>query len=594
MSIALVSNVGTMVAGASRDISSPIQVSKLQTDMPTPLGDNIARDRSENPFFEKIIQDDETGLLSIAYKAIGVLTVMVPVAEFNKIITLNTHGAEWRKSPSSNDEKKGKSRFLRRWVEDAIPAHLAVSFDQNFSLDFLVEGKKSKGRPRKHPYLVGVTGYCKAKKDGCETKFIAGFTEASLRKLMNEDDTLHDETIELSVDVTGSCVHVKDKTYGALRGKKRQELRKLLARHLDEENFTLESRRTFINEYELLGNQLDQMQKLRSQKNQKPCSQKKRKHVEKSQDVLTQQAEEEEDESWSRAGSSLEVETSLRNELLFIFTELGFKGNKQAHSRISECFSDTDNIAVMSYCTFNNFMMNHKSQSRNGLKPEFRKGLQAFVSKHTALSAASATAADRDPEGPDRLENPFFEKIIQDDETGLLSIAYKAIGILTVMVPVAEFNKIIALNAHGAEWRKSPTSDDEKQGKSRFFRRWIEETIPAHLAVSFDQNFSLDFLVEGKKSKGRPRKHPYLVGVTGHCSAKKDGCETQFIAGFTEASLRKLMNEDDTLHDETIELSVDVTGSCVHVKDKTYGALKGIKRQAYCSRVGLLSNSSKN
>lgn len=54
----------------------------------------------------------------------------------------------------------------------------------------------------------------------------------------------------------------------------------------------------------------------------------------------------------------LTLETSLRKALLSIFTELGLDNNTIAHSRItSECLSDTDdNIAVMSYPTFNNFM----------------------------------------------------------------------------------------------------------------------------------------------------------------------------------------------------------------------------------------------
>jgi hypothetical protein len=171
---------------------------------------------------------------------------------------------------------------------------------------------------------------------------------------MKENDTLHDETIELSVTVTGSCVHVKGKSYGVLRGI-----------------------------------QLDQMQK--------QLSQRKRMLVEMPQDALTQKAEEVEDESWNRAGSRSEVETSLRNELLSISSKLGLTNNTQDHIRISECFSGTDNIAVMSLATFNDFM-NQRSKNRNGLKPKFGKGLMAFVSKHKALSVAFATATVRDPE----------------------------------------------------------------------------------------------------------------------------------------------------------------------------------------------------
>jgi hypothetical protein len=189
-----------------------------------PLVAGASGDVSDSSFYDKIIRDDETGLLSVAYKEIGTLTVMVPVAEFYSVIALHAHGAEWRKDVASACEKKSKSLALRQWIEKGTPAHLALSFDQNFCYDFRVEGKKTRGRPKKHPYSIGISGYCAARKDGCETQFIAGFTEASLRKLMTmkENDIIKDDdTIELSVMVTGSCVHIKDKRYGIMGGKKR-------------------------------------------------------------------------------------------------------------------------------------------------------------------------------------------------------------------------------------------------------------------------------------------------------------------------------------------------------------------------------------
>jgi hypothetical protein len=75
------------------------------------------------------------------------------------------------------------------------------------------------------------------------------------------------------------------------------------------------------------------------------------------------------------------------------------KHNTAAHARItSESLTNTDDIAVMNYPTFNSFM-NQKSRTRNDLKPQFRKGLQACVSRHAVLlPAALATAAPRDPQ----------------------------------------------------------------------------------------------------------------------------------------------------------------------------------------------------
>ena len=68
--------------------------------------------------------------------------------------------------------------------------------------------------------------------------------------------------------------------------------------------------------------------------------------------------------------------------------------NKQAHTRMSECLSSVSdrNVKLMSYATFNNFM-NKNAQSKNGLKPSFRKGLQVFLSYHMALATALAANA---------------------------------------------------------------------------------------------------------------------------------------------------------------------------------------------------------
>jgi hypothetical protein len=204
-------------------------------------------------------------------------------------------------------------------------------------------------------------------------------------------------------------------------------------------------------------------------------------------------------------------------------------------------------------------------------KPSSSSGMTSKGSNDDPLVAGASS-------GDDVSDSLFFDKVIRDEETGLLSVAYKEIGILTVMVPVAEFNNVIAINAHRAEWRKDVVSACEKKRKSLALRQWIEKAIPTHFALSFDQNFCFDFQVS-KKTRGRPKKHPYSIGGSGYCAARKDGCETQFIAGFTEASLRKLMvinNENDSIakDDDTIELSVAVTGSCVHIKDKRYGTTK--------------------
>jgi hypothetical protein len=144
------------------------------------------------------------------------------------------------------------------------------------------------------------------------------------------------------------------------------------------------SEKRFTDEFRHLRETLKQNLQRRSEKA-------KRKHVQMSQAVATQEAEEKEDEKWSRIGSNTEVEARLRNDLNHVFTGLGIDNNVKALACIRDTFSGEDDMIVMSYATFNNFVKG-QSQSRNGLKPRFRKILQAFVSRKTVVSVALAAA----------------------------------------------------------------------------------------------------------------------------------------------------------------------------------------------------------
>jgi hypothetical protein len=233
---AAIGDAASLVRGSKSsavvDVPSPSRVSKLEMEISSPLRNIIAgvQKRSVDPFYKETLKDDKTGLCSVVYKAIGNLTVMVPVGDFNKEIVVYATGPGWRKPPPKRPsledgvnkvlKTKGKSLFLRKAIEETVPPHFALAINQNFAFNFPDVGKKAKGRRKKHPFLVGVTGYCSAKKDGCESKFAAGFKEAPLRKLMDKDEDM--ETIELSITFFGHCVHVKDRKYGSLRGWKRE------------------------------------------------------------------------------------------------------------------------------------------------------------------------------------------------------------------------------------------------------------------------------------------------------------------------------------------------------------------------------------
>ena len=80
----------------------------------------------------------------------------------------------------------------------------------------------------------------------------------------------------------------------------------------------------------------------------------KRKKRNNTQDVLTQQEEEEQTEPWSRHGSSMEVDSGLRNELENLFDG---KANSRAHKMMTQYFDNQGSTkGLASYCTFNSFM----------------------------------------------------------------------------------------------------------------------------------------------------------------------------------------------------------------------------------------------
>ena len=221
--------------GSIQSTSSPTQMKDLETLLPSPLRHQIAKvgARSNNPYFHEVQKDNETDLLYMHYTSIPKITVQVSETDFFDLVSINTEGPKW-----NDNAVKTKAVIFRHWIEDAVPEHLAMVFDQAFCLAFPSGDKKPRGRPRKHSYLIGIHGYCSAKSDGCKTTFTAGFAESSLRSLLSrgEEELPQSsllsrgeaqelpQSIALEIDISGSCCHVKDKLYGGLRGTKRQDV----------------------------------------------------------------------------------------------------------------------------------------------------------------------------------------------------------------------------------------------------------------------------------------------------------------------------------------------------------------------------------
>jgi hypothetical protein len=105
------------------------------------------------------------------------------------------------------------------------------------------------------------------------------------------------------------------------------------------------------------------------------------------------------------------------------------------------------------------------------------------------------------------------------------------------------------------------------------------------MALAFDQPLLFQFSHEpaanatNKKQPvaGHRQHYPFLVGIKGKCSAQADGCLTTFACGFTEESIKTLLDDPCP---ETIELSVIVNGRCIHKKGQTYCQLRGVARDA--------------
>lgn len=121
---------------------------------------------------------------------------------------------------------------------------------------------------------------------------------------------------------------------------------------------------------------------------------KKRSHKEvsseKSEDMLTQEAEEMQSEVWSRKGSRKEVESTLRDELKSLFKEKCVKDSwRSKHNYALSCLdSDEDRKAFMSYSTFKDFMSETR-KSQKALQKEHKEPLQVLISKiHPAKEPA--------------------------------------------------------------------------------------------------------------------------------------------------------------------------------------------------------------
>jgi hypothetical protein len=82
------------------------------------------------------------------------------------------------------------------------------------------------------------------------------------------------------------------------------------------------------------------------------------------------------------------------------------------------------------------------------------------------------------------------------------------------------------------------------------------------VALALDQKFALDFERANKRGCAHSAGS-LLIGYRGYCSAKKNGCPMTFKIGFSEVSIRGILQQDPL--PPTTQLEMHLTGMCIHV-----------------------------
>jgi len=170
-------------------------------------------------------------------------------------------------------------------------------------------------------------------------------------------------------------------------------------------------------------------------------------------------------------------------------------------------------------------------------------------------------------------ENPHFLRQETRDDGKQYRI-YKSLESFSIVVPVEDVRKIIRVDKDGASFlENAKTKENDPHVRANTFRKWTNDHVPSHLALSCNQPFSYK---KTEKQGGRARKHsPLFIGMSGKCSAQ--GCPTTFVTGFTEDEIDKLCSDDCP---EQICLLLKVNGGCIHMEGERYGQLRGPMRNA--------------
>ncbi len=115
-----------------------------------------------------------------------------------------------------------------------------------------------------------------------------------------------------------------------------------------------------------------------------------------------------------------------------------------------------------------------------------------------------------------------------------------------------------------------------------FFRSEIQKApdFPEHIAIRGGRVGETTF---GKEGRGKRPKHKYIVYVSGSCMGTPKNkcdevptrCTTRWVGGINAKNLLLYAKRPT---DSIIEMSISISGSCVHDKNKIYGQIRGVER----------------
>jgi len=165
-------------------------------------------------------------------------------------------------------------------------------------------------------------------------------------------------------------------------------------------------------------------------------------------------------------------------------------------------------------------------------------------------------------------------------QDGIIYHKFKPVQSFTIEVPTESVLKIIGVDEDKPYWKK--TIGTGRNDMAHIFCDWVLPHLPKHIALSFNRQVNFLWIKDpdGQKKRRGCQRVPGSIAIgynDMYCTAKKSmGCPTKIAVGFTDASIKPLL--DSSSWPEMVKLLVDVSNACLHKKGQEYGRSSGTSR----------------